>query len=86
MSVTVGVLPKSTRRQYFDECRAGAEDAARELRFALRWEGPRHPSAADYPGVKLAEVRECHDVEEQARQPASRAARSGRRAAMARDS
>ncbi|HET9314234.1 MAG TPA: substrate-binding domain-containing protein [Vicinamibacteria bacterium] len=46
MSITVGVLPKSTRSQYFEECRAGAEDAARELGFVLRWEGPAQSSAA----------------------------------------
>jgi rhamnose transport system substrate-binding protein len=57
-STTIGVLPKSTRSHYFEECRAGAEDAARDLGFALRWEGPPHPSAAGQAEVVKAWMRD----------------------------
>lgn len=55
---TIGVLPKSTRSSYFEACRAGAEEAARELGFALRWEGPEEPSAAAQAEVVRAFVRD----------------------------
>jgi rhamnose transport system substrate-binding protein len=55
---TIGVLPKSMRSHYFEECRAGAEDAARELGFTLRWEGPTHPSAAGQAEVVKAWIRD----------------------------
>jgi ABC-type sugar transport system substrate-binding protein len=57
-AITIGMLPKSTRSHYFEECRAGAEDAARELGFALRWEGPQHPSAAGQAEVVKAWMRD----------------------------
>jgi rhamnose transport system permease protein len=44
-ALTIGVMPKSTGNPYFEDCRRGAEEAARELRFALRWEGPPEPDA-----------------------------------------
>lgn len=56
-TITIGVLPKSTRSHYFEECRAGAEDAARELGFSLRWEGPSRPSAAGQADVVRAWTR-----------------------------
>jgi rhamnose transport system permease protein len=58
MSVTVGVLPKSTRSEYFEECRAGAEAAARELGFVLRWEGPAQSSAAGQADVVKAWMKD----------------------------
>ena len=58
MPITVGVLPKSTRSEYFEQCRAGAAEAARELGFALRWEGPEHPSAAGQAEVVKAWMRD----------------------------
>jgi rhamnose transport system substrate-binding protein/rhamnose transport system permease protein len=58
MPITVGVLPKSTRSEYFEQCRTGAEEAARELGFALRWEGPDHPSAAGQAEVLKAWMRD----------------------------
>jgi len=45
-ALIVGVMPKSTRNPYFEDCRGGAEEAARELGFTLRWEGPPEPDAA----------------------------------------
>jgi rhamnose transport system permease protein len=57
-ATTIGVLPKSTRSHYFEECRAGAADAARELGFGLRWEGPHHPSAAGQADVVKAWMRD----------------------------
>lgn len=38
--LTVGVIPKSTRNPYFEDCRLGAKEAADELGFTLSWEGP----------------------------------------------
>jgi ABC-type sugar transport system substrate-binding protein len=37
--VTVGVMPKSTRNPYFQDCHR-AQEAAAELGFELRWDGP----------------------------------------------
>ena len=38
--VTVGVVPKSTQNPYFQDCHRGAREAAAELGFELRWDGP----------------------------------------------
>jgi rhamnose transport system substrate-binding protein len=43
--MTVGIMPKSTRNPYFEDCRTGAEEAARELGFTLAWEGPPESNA-----------------------------------------
>lgn len=43
MPLTVGVLPKSTRNPYFQDCHRGAREAAEELGFELRWDGPCSP-------------------------------------------
>lgn len=43
---TVGVMPKSTANPYFEDCRVGAMEAAKELGFTLRWDGPPEPDAA----------------------------------------
>jgi rhamnose transport system substrate-binding protein len=46
MPLTVGVMPKSTANPYFEDCHRGAVEAAQELGFTLRWEGPPEPDAA----------------------------------------
>jgi rhamnose transport system permease protein len=45
-ALTIGVMPKSTGNPYFEDCRRGAEEAALELGFTLRWDGPPEPDAA----------------------------------------
>ena len=45
MTLTVGVMPKSTGNPYFEDCRRGAEEAAKDLGFTLRWDGPAEPDA-----------------------------------------
>jgi ABC-type sugar transport system substrate-binding protein len=45
-TLKIGLLPKSTRNPYFQDCRNGAEEAARHLGFDLRWEGPEQPDDA----------------------------------------
>ncbi len=45
MTLTVGVIPKSTRNPYFEDCQRGAEEAAKDLGFTLEWDGPPEPDA-----------------------------------------
>ncbi len=45
MTLTVGVMPKSTHNPYFVDCQGGAEEAAKELGFTLQWDGPPEPDA-----------------------------------------
>jgi rhamnose transport system permease protein len=45
-ALTVGVMPKSSGNPYFEDCHRGAEEAAREMGFTLRWDGPPGPDAA----------------------------------------
>jgi len=45
VTLAVGVMPKSTRNPYFEDCRLGAEEAAREGDFTLLWDGPPDPDA-----------------------------------------
>ena len=45
-ALTVGVMPKSTLNFYFEDCHHGAVEAAQELGFTLRWDGPPEPDAA----------------------------------------
>jgi rhamnose transport system substrate-binding protein len=45
-SLTIGVMPKSTGNAYFEDCRRGAVEAAGDLGFTLRWDGPPRPDAA----------------------------------------
>ncbi len=45
-ALTIGVMPKSTGNPYFQDCHRGAVEAAGELGFTLRWEGPPEPDAA----------------------------------------
>lgn len=56
--LTVGVMPKSTRNPYFEDCRKGAQEAAQELDFELRWEGPGESDAQQQVRVVEAWVRE----------------------------
>jgi ABC-type sugar transport system substrate-binding protein len=58
MPLTVCLLPKSTLNPYFEECYRGAEEAAWEVGFQLRWEGPSQPSAATQADVVRGWVRE----------------------------
>ena len=44
--VTVGIVPKSTRNPYFQDCHRGAREAAAELGFELRWDGPERADPA----------------------------------------
>jgi rhamnose transport system substrate-binding protein len=44
--LTVGVMPKSTGNPYFEDCHRGAVEAAQELGFTLRWDGPPEADAA----------------------------------------
>jgi hypothetical protein len=45
MPLTVGVMPKSTGNPCFEDCHRGAVEAAQELGFTLRWDGPPEPDA-----------------------------------------
>jgi rhamnose transport system substrate-binding protein len=45
MALTVGVMPKSTLNPYFEDCHRGAVEAAQDLGFTLRWDGPPEPDA-----------------------------------------
>jgi ABC-type sugar transport system substrate-binding protein len=58
MPLTVCLLPKSTRNPYFEECHRGAEAAAQEVGFQLRWEGPAQPSPATQTEVVRGWIRE----------------------------
>ncbi len=42
----IAMMPKSLGNAYFITCRAGAEEAARELNVKLLWDGPREPDPA----------------------------------------
>lgn len=44
--VTVGIVPKSIRNPYFQDCHRGAREAAAELGFELRWDGPERADPA----------------------------------------
>ncbi len=44
--VTIGVMPKAKGDPYFISCRAGAEQAAKELNVDLVWDGPTGLDAA----------------------------------------
>ena len=45
--ITLAVLPKSEDNPYFNACRKGAEEAARELGVTLIWKGPTSPDPAE---------------------------------------
>ncbi len=44
-TLTIGMMPKSTRNPYFEDCQRGAEEAAGDLGFTLQWDGPPEPDA-----------------------------------------
>ncbi len=44
-ALTIGVMPKTTRNPYFEDCQRGAQEAARELGFTLQWDGPLEADA-----------------------------------------
>jgi len=46
MALNVGIVPKSTRNPYFEDCHRGAREAAAELGFELRWDGPANADVA----------------------------------------
>ncbi len=46
MTLTIGVVPKSTKNPYFEDCHQGALEAAAELGFVLRWDGPKDTDAS----------------------------------------
>ena len=54
----MGVMPKSTRNPYFEDCRLGAQEAAKELGFELRWEGPPDADAGAQAEIVEAWTRE----------------------------
>jgi rhamnose transport system substrate-binding protein len=58
MTLIVGVMPKSTRNPYFEDCRVGAQEAAKELGFELRWEGPPDADARRQAEIVEAWTRE----------------------------
>jgi len=45
VEITVGVMPKSTRNPYFEDCAEGAREAAGALGFRLLWDGPPEADA-----------------------------------------
>ena len=55
--LTVGVMPKSTRNPYFQDCRRGVEEAAQELGFVLDWDGPQGADAARQAQIVEAWVK-----------------------------
>jgi ABC-type sugar transport system substrate-binding protein len=62
MAVTVGVIPKSTRNPYFEDCRRGAQEAAQELGFTLRWDGPPQVDAGRQAQIVEAWARDSVPV------------------------
>jgi rhamnose transport system permease protein len=58
MTLTVGIMPKSLRNPYFEDCRKGAAEAARDLGFELRWEGPAEAAAARQIEIVLSWLRD----------------------------
>ena len=57
-ALTVGMMPKSTRNPYFEDCRLGAQEAAKELGFELRWEGPPDADAGRQAEIVEAWTRQ----------------------------
>lgn len=45
-TLTIAMMPKSKGNAYFIACRAGAEEAAKELGVKLLWNGPTDPDPA----------------------------------------
>jgi rhamnose transport system permease protein len=57
-TLRVGVVPKSTGNPYFEDCRRGAQEAAQELGFTLRWDGPPNADAGRQAEIVESWVRE----------------------------
>ncbi len=57
-AAAVALVPKSLRNPYFESCRRGAEEAARERGFRLLWDGPALSDAAAQVARVDAWVRE----------------------------
>jgi ABC-type sugar transport system substrate-binding protein len=62
VALTVGVVPKSTRNPYFEDCQRGAQEAAQELGFTLRWDGPPDVDSARQAQIVEAWTREALPV------------------------
>jgi rhamnose transport system permease protein len=58
LTLTVGVIPKSTQNPYFEDCRQGAQEAAGEMGFELRWDGPKNADAARQAALVEAWTKE----------------------------
>jgi rhamnose transport system permease protein len=58
VALTVGVVPKSTRNPYFEDCRLGAQEAASEFGLELLWEGPADADAGRQAEIVEAWTRE----------------------------
>src|SRR5262249_18840374 len=61
-SLTVGIIPKSTRNPYFQDCQRGAEEATRERGFTRRWDGPAEVDARRQAEVVAAWTRDAVPV------------------------
>ena len=44
--LTVAMMPKNKGNPYFASCRTGAEEAAKELKVRLLWDGPTETDPA----------------------------------------
>jgi rhamnose transport system substrate-binding protein len=62
MVLTVGVMPKSTRNPYFEDCAEGAREAACELGFTLLWDGPPDSDANAQARIVESWTREGLDA------------------------
>lgn len=58
----IGLLPKSLGNRYFTAARAGADEAAREQGFVLRWEGPQEADASAQAAIVERWVRDGASV------------------------
>jgi rhamnose transport system permease protein len=61
-AITVAMMPKNKGNPYFASCRAGAEEAAKELRVKLLWDGPTETDAAKQNEVVEAWITRGVDV------------------------
>jgi rhamnose transport system permease protein len=60
--VQVALMPKNKSDPYFASCKAGAEEAARELDLELLWEGPNDTDAARQVEIVEAWITRGVDV------------------------
>jgi rhamnose transport system substrate-binding protein len=61
-AITVAMMPKNKGNPYFASCRTGAEEAAKELRVKLLWDGPTETDAAKQNEVVEAWITRGVDV------------------------